>query len=504
MALPKEPRQKMINLMYLVLTALLALNVSSEILNAFKVVNTSLLNSSLNLTAGNETLYKSLTDKLHDPKSAVNAAIWEPKAHKAKILSDSLNNYLEGLKLQLKQGSDLNPVDGTYKEDNLDAATHLFDTKGEGKILEGKLLAYRTAMLDIDPEIKDKFEKTLPIDLKPPKSQDGTEKDFTTAYFHMTPSVAGITLLSKFQNNVKNAENQVVTFCHAKIGEVAVHMDRVGVLTGQNSSYLMPGQELVVTAGVGAYSSSSNPSISINGSAVTVANGQGVFKTIVNGAGEHTVPINVTFKDENGKDQTVPSSVKYTVGTPGGAAVMLDKMNIFYIGVPNPITISSGSGWDKTHASLTGGNITGSNGKFIVNVTGGTTATITVDADGKSSSFPFRIKSIPDPIGMVGPSKGGKMPSNVFKAQDFIRAELLGFDFDARFNVTSATVYFAGAGFSNSGSIQTATITSGNLAPIKSKIDLCKPGSTVTFDELKVVGPDGHTRTIPPVSFVLY
>ncbi|MBC7629653.1 GldM family protein, partial [Ferruginibacter sp.] len=111
---------------------------------------------------------------------------------------------------------------------------------------------------------------------------------------------------------------------------------------------------------------------------------------------------------------------------------------------------------------------------------------------------------IPDPIGMVGPSKGGKMPSNVFKAQDFIRAELLGFDFDARFNVTSATVYFAGAGFSNSGSIQTATITSGSLAPIKSKIDLCKPGSTVTFDELKVVGPDGHTRTIPPVSFVLY
>jgi len=84
MALPKEPRQKMINLMYLVLTALLALNVSSEILNAFKVVDKSLQNSSSNLSAANSTLYKSLTDKLSDPKTAEKAAIWEPKAEKAK------------------------------------------------------------------------------------------------------------------------------------------------------------------------------------------------------------------------------------------------------------------------------------------------------------------------------------------------------------------------------------------------------------------------------------
>jgi gliding motility-associated protein GldM len=506
MALPKEPRQKMINLMYLVLTALLALNVSSEILNAFKVVDASLQNSSANLTAGNETLYKSLAEKLKDPKSAIKAEIWAPKAEQAKKLSDALNTYIEDLKMQLKKESDLTKVDGkeSYKEDNLDAATRLFDTKGEGKILEAKLLAYRKAMLDIDPEIRTKFEKTLPIDVAPPISQDGTKKDFTTAYFHMTPSVAGITLLSKFQNNVKNAENQVVTFCHSKIGEVEVHMDKVGVLTGQNSSYLMPGQELVVTAGVGAYSSSTNATISINGSPVTVANGQGTYKTTVSGTGEHTVPINVTFTGEDGKPVTVPSSIKYTVGTPGGAAIMLDKMNVFYIGVPNPITISSGSGWDKTQVSASGCTLSGSNGNRVVTVSGGTAASITVTADGKSSKFDFRVKTIPDPIGMVGPSKGGKIQSNIFKAQDFLRAELSNFDFDARFNVVGSTVYFAGAGFSSGGGVQTGNITSGSLAPIKSKMELCKPGSTVTFDELKVVGPDGRTRTIPPVSFVLF
>lgn len=216
MALPKEPRQKMINLMYLVLTALLALNVSSEILNAFKVVDVSLQNSSANLSAASSTLYKSLTDKLSDPKTADKAKIWEPKAEQAKKLSDDMTTYLDGLKVQLKKGSDLTMVDNkeSFKEDNLDAATHLFDTQGEGKKLEAKLLEYRKAMLAIDPEISTKFEKTLPIDLAPPKSQDGSTKDFTTSYFHMTPTVAALTLLSKFQNNVKNAENQVVTFCH--------------------------------------------------------------------------------------------------------------------------------------------------------------------------------------------------------------------------------------------------------------------------------------------------
>lgn len=506
MALPKEPRQKMINLMYLVLTAILALNVSSEILNAFKVVDKSLQNSSANLEAANKTLYASLSEKLNDPKTAEKAKIWEPKAEQAKKLSAELNSYIENLKLELKKASDLRMEDGVekFKEDNLDAATRLFDTQGEGKKLEEKLATYRAAMLAIDPEVKSKFEKTLPIDMEPPTGQDGKKKDFTTAYFHMTPTVAGLTLLSKFQNNVKNAENQVVTFCHEQIGAVKVKFDKASVLVGQNSNYLMPGQELVVTAGVGAYSSAAQPQISIGGASTSVIDGKATYKTSASGSGVRSIPVVVTYVDQDGAKQTKTETVQYTVGTPGGAAVMLDKMNVFYIGVPNPITISSGSGWDKTTVSSSGCSLSGSNGNRVVTVSGGTSASITVTADGKSSKFDFRIKTIPDPIGMVGPSKGGRVQSNIFKAQDFLRAELLNFDFDTRFNVAGATVYFAGAGFSNTGSIQTGSISSGSLAPIKSKMDLCKPGSTVTFDDLKVVGPDGRTRTIPPVSFVLF
>jgi len=488
MALPKEPRQKMINLMYLVLTALLALNVSSEILNAFKVVDKSLQNSSTNLANANTTLYASLQEKLKNPESQVNARIWEPKAQIAKKLSDELNNYIEGLKLDLKNASGLDTIDGkpSFKEDNLDAATRLFDTEGKGKQLESKLAAYKVAMLAIDPEIKAKFANTFPVDTDPPIGQDGT--------------VAGLTLLSKFQNNVKNAENQIVTFCHSKIGEVVVHMDKVGVLTGQNASYLMPGQELVVTAGVGAYSSSSNATISINGSSVNVENGQGIYRTKVSGAGEHTVAINVTFRGEDGKPVTVPSSIKYTVGTPGGAAVMLDKMNVFYIGVDNPITISSGSGWDKTSVSMTGGSLSGSNGNRIVRVTTPGKATINVSADGKASQFDFRVKEIPNPIFKVGPG-GTRMTAGSFKNQQYCRADLENFDFDAKFSVVSATVYFSGANFAN---VQTAPLSGNNLAPLNALIQRAGPGTSVTFDNVKVQGPDGKQRTIQGVGIVLY
>jgi len=184
------------------------------------------------------------------------------------------------------------------------------------------------------------------------------------------------------------------------------------------------------------------------------------------------------------------------VGTPGGAAVMLDKMNVFYIGVDNPVSISSGTGWDKTHVSMAGGTISpagGGPGKFNVRVSAVGKASITVTADGKPSNYDFRIKRIPDPIIKVGPSSGGRIQSVVFKNQQFVRADLENFDFDARFTVVSATVYFAGAGFP---SVQQATITGGNLGAINASLSRCVPGSTVIFDNVKVQGPDGVVRTI--------
>jgi gliding motility-associated protein GldM len=496
----------MINIMYLVLTAILALNVSAEVINAFKTVQTSLDNSNSNISTSNATLYASLEKKKTEATSKDQAMIWAPRADAAKKLSSDMMDYIEDLKKQLKAASNLRMVekDGKmvedFKLDALDPSTRLFETEGKGKEFEEKLVAYRKAMLNIDPAtIGKQFEATLPIDVTPPLSQEGHKKDFTSSYFHMTPTIAALTMLSKFQNNIKNAESQVVTYCHNQVGQVEVHFDKAAVLVSQSSNYLMPNDKLTIKAGVGSYSSAASPVVSINGSNVNVVEGVGQTDITASGAGAHTVMVKVQYLDEHKVLQTKEEKVEYTVGTPGGAAIMLDKMNVFYIGVDNPVTIGSPTGWDKTTVSMNGGTISGSGSARIVRVSAAGTASITVTADGKSSKFDFRIKRIPDPVFKVGDGKI-RMPAVAFKAQDFCRAELEAFDFDTKYNIVSATVYFSGANFT---SVQTAAITSNSLAPIKALMQRCGPGSVISFDNVKVSGPDG-SRTIDGKSIALY
>lgn len=511
MALPKEPRQKMINIMYLVLTALLALNVSSEILNAFKVVDASLQQSNANITGANNTLYASLKEKMGEAATAEKATEWNAKAQQAKQLSDGMNAYIQGLKDELLKEADAKDqkneetgmMEKSFKEDDLDAATRLFGGGAEGKNrgpeLERRLKEYHDKMLAIDPSIKATFGNSLAVDGKRPVNRFGKEKSYEEVYFHMTPTVAGLTLLSKLQNNVKNAENQVVTHCHAQVGAVKVRFDKTGVLLGQSSNYVMPGEEISITAGIGAYSSGAAPQISIGGAGVPVVDGQGTYKTTASGGGKKTIPVTIRYKDQDGNDKVETKNVEYTVGTPGGAAVMLDKMNVFYIGVDNPVTIGSPTGWDKTNVSMSGGTISGSGSARTVRVSAIGPASITVNADKKSTTFPFRVKRIPDPIFKVGDGKK-RMAAVVFKNQTNCRAELENFDFDLRYSVVSATVYFSGANFP---SVQTGTISGSSLGSVSAQIARCGPGSSITFVNIRVQGPDGQ-RTIDEQSYTLY
>src|ERR1700733_11973449 len=150
MSLPKEPRQKMINMMYLVLTALLALNVSAEILNAFKTVNNSILKSNLVVTDKNNLTYKSFQEKLHDPQTAALAQEWAPRAAAVQKLSKDIYDYIDVLKNELIDESSPSMKDGMkeYNEASLDAATRLFDTKGEGRKLYTSLIAYKANLLN--------------------------------------------------------------------------------------------------------------------------------------------------------------------------------------------------------------------------------------------------------------------------------------------------------------------------------------------------------------------
>ena len=523
MALPKEPRQKMINMMYLVLTALLALNVSSEILNAFRTVNNSITNANGVIDSKNKTAFGSFEELAKDQKTAEKAKLWQPFALQAQALSADVDKYINTLKQQLKEESGLKVKNGVeeFKEDNLEASTRMFSENGKGEELHNKLQDYKNKLLGIldpnkfsDPVIKKSvaaersvMEKTLPLDLSVPKSQSAnTDTSWTTSYFHMTPTIASLTILSKFQNDVKNSESQVVDYCLSQVGSVKVVFDEFQPLIGTNSTYLMPGQELEVTAGVGAFSNAAKPTISIGGANASLSpQGTAVYKTTVNGAGEKSIAVNIKYTKPDGSIGSLEKVVKYTVGVPSGASVFLTKMNVLYAGIDNPMIISAGSaGLEKMQVSFSGGGTvknSGGGGQYLIRPEKQGPATINVTVEGKTTPFSMRVKRLPDPTAMVGQSKGGAMSAAQFKAQGGLIARLIDAEFDAEFNVVSYTVGASGGPIpmyrqsTNEGPRWT-----GGAATLVSQTG---PGSIVLFDQIRVKGPDGTVRELPPVGFQL-
>ena len=506
MSLPKEPRQKMINIMYLVLTALLALNVSAEILNAFKVVDNSLKESNSVLNASTTSIYNSFDVLINDPKTAEKAAIWKPKAEQVRALASESYDLLEGYKLALKQESNLDPATGIFREDNVDASTRYFDQKGNGKILYNKLNEFKDKLLAIDPEMAAQIGSKLPLNLEIPKSSAGNTstgddlKDWIKSYFHMTPTIASLTILSKFQNDIKNSENLAATFCVNQVGAVKLIMDKFEPLVGMSSSYLMPGEELTIMAGLGAFNSNVKPVVTIDGRGIAVnANGVAETKFNVGGTGTRTMNVNVSYIDPNtGEQKNISKKVDYTVGAPSGVAVSPDKMNVLYIGVDNPLTITAGAGSEKVSAQFSAGPITKVNGnKYTVKPPAGSYGehTITVLVEGKpTGKVSFRVKQLPNPTAMVGNLKPGPVPSASFKAMGGIIAKLEDSEFDAAFEVVSYKIGAISADIPDYAPIENRGARwDGNAASL---INRLKPGALVVITDITVRDPAGRVRVL--------
>ena len=516
MSLPKEPRQKMINMMYLVLTALLALNVSAEILNAFKTVDRSLMIASGVAEQKNEEIFKSFKAKLEDPTSREKAAIWEPKAQQARKISDELYNYIEGLKQELKKESGLKTVEGKeeYKEDDLDAGTRLLvqqapEGKGKGKELFEKLKAYKEQLLSIDPEMKKEIEVGLPLDLTiPPTSSEAGKNDWAYAYFHMTPTIAAITIMSKFQNDVRNSESKAVEFCHKQIGQVEIIYDQFQAFAGTNTQYLMPGEELVITAGIGAFSKAAQPSITIDGANVALnAEGTAEYKTRVGASGTGIKRVRISYAKPDGTTAVVEKEIKYTVGIPAGLTVSTDKTRVFYKGLENPLSVTGGGGDEKVNVSIEGAGASlrkAGPGQYIVTCTQLGTVNVVAN-DGKNiQRIAIPVKRVPDPIVVVGGSAGGAMPANVFRVQSGAIAELRDFVFEGvAYKVMSFMLICTGKGFDEP---EFAEVNSASFkdASAQTLIRRCQAGTTVTIGEIKVLEPGGGSRKLDQnITFIL-
>jgi gliding motility-associated protein GldM len=517
-----SPRQKMINMMYLVLTALLAMNVSKEVINAFKNVDGSINKTIKVLNDKNASTYSALDDAAADPQTKEKAMIWKPIAGQISSLSNSLITDIDKYKMDIKKASKLEMKDGeeVYKYDDLNANTRIMIKEKKGEEIYNKVKKYKDDVINVlksanVPENMKaahlaqvaNFEKSLPCELIiPEKSSYGkayskNAEGWTQSSFYMTPSVAGITVLSKIQNDIKSSEGMLSDYCLSQIGKVKIIYDKFAAVASANTTYCMPGEEIEITAGVGAFNDQAKPTISINGPVALNVDGVAVKKIKAGGPGEYPVNVTIGFTTPAGEKKSVNKTIKYTVGQPSGAALMLDKMNVFYIGLDNPVTVSSGTGDEKTKLVGSGGGVTLSKsapGKYIVRATTVGEATITVSDGQQNTPFKYRVKRVPDPVTTIGGTiKGGKIAKGTLQVQQGVKAILENFDFDARFTVNSFEfTYVPKNGDPREGKVSGDRFN----GDWTSAVNGCKPNDVFMIEKVKVTGPDGSIRTITGVS----
>src|ERR1044071_1015108 len=265
MSLPKQPRQLMINLMYLVLTAMLALNVSSEILHAFKTINQSISASNASIEDKNSKLYAALDEQQKQAGQEARVKPFNDKAKQVKTAAADMIKYLNDWKEKVITESGGREENGEIKrEDNIDASTLLLVEKKGGDELKKKLEDLRAMMISVvNPATKEQLANELPIRVKDPEKTDNNPQgDWATGYFYNMPTMAVITLLSKFQNDVRNSEAIIINQLAKEAGDIQVKFDEIQAIAVPKTSYALAGQKIEASIMLAAYNKAINPEVS--------------------------------------------------------------------------------------------------------------------------------------------------------------------------------------------------------------------------------------------------
>lgn len=514
----ETPRQKMIGMMYLVLTALLALNVSKDILEAFVVVNNGLVQTDKNFTNNNSILYQSISDQLAVQPDRARAAA--DGAAKLKKWADELHQYINEIKSELIQAEDEIPKDqadrildslgNVQNKDKYDNSTRIMTgPEGNGKSgraveLKQKINEYKANLISLLPEKAKNTNLGLNTDDPPRKPGAVDVETWETQKFYHLPVAAQIVVLSQLQSEVRNAEGTVLNELFKSIGATAIKVDKLEAQMVPSANVVTVGDEFTAKIFVAALNTSDAPSVSVNGREVTETDESGfvVYKSRPTAEGPQKIKATVRFKDAEGKDATSEKEFEYMAIKPV-AVVSPTKMNVFYIGVDNPVSISvPGADPSKVQATLSGaeGSLTKvSGGDYVVKVNGGTKCTIPVSvksAEGKTTNMgapEFRIKRIPDPVPMIlGKKSGESLTAAEIKAAGGVAAVLENFDFAAKFTVTG---YEFGM---NVNGVYVPVQVTGNAFndAVLSQLNKVKPGTRVFFSDIKAKGPDGSVRTL--------
>ncbi|MCW2262121.1 MULTISPECIES: gliding motility protein GldM [Sphingobacterium] len=506
MALGREtPRQRMISILYLVLLALLALNVPDTILDAFKNINNSLESSRSNVNTAVQQLFSAFESTKLKEEPARAKPIYD-KAKKAQAIIGELNTYISSLKEDFtKQGGGIDPEKGDLvKRENEDISPNLMINEKKGTVLKDKINETRAKLLAL---LTPEEQKSVSFSLEakdPEKSVNGKKSWEEINFGSGTPLTAAMTILTKIQTDAQNAESDMVKLILGKMDQAVVNLDKFAAVAVAPTSYLVQGQPYKAEVFLTASDSKSQPAISVNGSPLQIVDGKGVYNVSTSKEGIFSWTGVVQVKQTDGSMKEYRTATQtYQVARPS-AVVSPDKMNVLYIGVDNPLSVSAaGTPTDKVKVSMTGGSLSGSGGKYNARVSSPGTARISISAEvapGKMqtlSTTEFRVKRIPDPIAKFAGKTGGSMATVALKAQNAIFAKLDNFDFDANFKVTKFTMIIA-----KPRADAIVLSTSGNQlsSSMASALNGITPGTRVIFDNIVAVGPDGTSRQLNAVA----
>lgn len=503
----ETPRQRMMGILYLVLLGLVALQIPDSLLDAFKNITESLTQSQTNVQTGiNNTFDAFEKTKLKEQPERAKP-IYDKAKEVSKVATD-FTTYVEGLKKELIDlGGGFDETIHDYKgRSDMDISAHFMITQKHGEELRKQVDETREKLLNLlDPKDRAAVNISLNV-VDPPRNGEVTRKTWQEATFgEGIPMGASITALTKLQVDAKNAENEIVKKILGKVDQAVVNLDKFSAVAVAPSSYVIAGQPYTAQVFLTASDSKSNPSITVNGSSIPVKEGQGTYTVSTSKEGVFTWIGKITVKQNDGVPKTYEVRQTYQVAKPS-AVVSPDKMNVLYIGVPNPLSVSApGLPKDKLRLSISEGSISGSDGAFTANVKTPGTVHVTVSgeaAPGKTQTLgtsEFRVKRIPDPKAVFAGKSSGAVAAGNIKAQDKVFAKLENFEFDAKFNVTRFTLWIVKP---RQDPIQLTSQGADLSGAMKSAMATVTPGTRVIFANIVAVGPDGTQRGLDDISLL--
>lgn len=529
---PETPRQKMIGMMYLFYTALLALNVSGEVINAFVKIDDSIKKTTESFSEKTRSLYATIDAKEAEQRGKYTALA--KQAHNIEASSNELFNYIDELKLTIikkveGEEATLNTV--INKKDDLNAANEILIGGGKGNELRKKVEDYRSILLDVIQDTSNSIYKQINKTLSTDDQLDGENKLFWQESFSQAmPLIGTLALLSKLQADVRNSEADLLGFMIAKLEGLDIRISALEGLVNSTKSFIIRGGQYKSSVFLGARDTTMRPTIYLTYSRPfydSTINAEGVveyklrqgitYDTLpvdASGKGHHTHSCGsvgdfsygglIYYKSNKG-DMWLPYSSEYQVGE-AGFTISATKCNVFYKGLENPVEVSV-SGYPKENISV---NITGGasiraagNAGYIVTVPQSVTSkevsiSVSVRTDEGVRSLgtkTFNVLNVPPPTILVSNYKdGAQVPKAAITRNPKLSARLESdfFPFEGiNYSIAKYDFIYTVRGVARSVSVTGDAFNS----EVLSEVQKMGAGSQLTFSNIFYNGPSGTRQT---------